>query len=126
MIILEDTPESPSKLRQEQLSPSSDSLQANPPAYPGHSFPNPGPQFQSQPYSNFDPTPISPLNGDYTSIAPRQNAKKRFTHAFWSAVAVYVLAGAFIHSLILLVNTSKHKVGQSCSLRLTDSNCLSV
>lgn len=112
MIIPEGTPESPSKLRQEQFPSPGSSAQrppspSSPPAYPGYNA-IPGPQYPYQPYPDprFVQTPTLPL----VNKPRRGHPKKRFFKTLFFAVAIYAAVALIVRIFMIIVDSTMHDV----------------
>lgn len=94
MILPDDTPESPSKLRAnlpDQQQPS----QVAPPAYPGHEIPS-GSSYHAGPSTEAQAILPLPVFAYTRPIS----AKRRFCKAFGVAVLIYLLVATFLGSII--------------------------
>lgn len=105
MIIVEGTPESPSKLAQDQLpSGASNQMPRDPPgystSYTSSSIPNI--QYPYQPYPNpsYLLSPTLPLSGTRDRD---ESTKKRFLKALCAAIAIYVTFALVLRSLIIIM-----------------------
>jgi len=114
MIIPENSPDSPTKVRQEQLS----SLASNnfiaqaaadldsPPAYQGPARQAPAPQYQD---SSYFPTPTSPL-----IAKPHQGStKKRFFKAFLCALALYLFLVLLVRGIVIALDIAFNDVSET-------------